>query len=180
MLNFPVDFFCGTEVEPNAGIWDSWPRWFGCEVKICKVRVFWSQVMNQMREKYIIYIYMMCQSEYLLRPEDLVSFSPWSTVLLSKNTQCFFKRHLVLWIYVIRIISQGIFRTWSWCLVLVTAMVHLTPQGSWTQHSKHLPNGNPNGNHRKATEVEIGNMLGMHTAQEAYKEIVQNLWKNVT
>ena len=28
-------------------------------------------------------------------------------------------------------------------------------------------------------EVEIGNMLGMHTAQEAYKEIVQNLWKNV-
>ena len=27
-------------------------------------------------------------------------------------------------------------------------------------------------------EVEIGNMLGMHTAQEAYKEIVQNLWKN--
>ena len=27
-------------------------------------------------------------------------------------------------------------------------------------------------------KVEIGNMLGMHTAQEAYKEIVQNLWKN--
>jgi len=30
-----------------------------------------------------------------------------------------------------------------------------------------------------SARVEIGNMLGMHTAQEAYKEIVQNLWKNV-
>ena len=28
-------------------------------------------------------------------------------------------------------------------------------------------------------KVEIGNMLGMHTSQQAYQEIVQNLWKNV-
>ncbi|CAE7568515.1 FAM135A [Symbiodinium natans] len=30
-----------------------------------------------------------------------------------------------------------------------------------------------------SARVEIGNMLGMHTSQEAYKEIVNNLWKNV-
>ena len=31
-----------------------------------------------------------------------------------------------------------------------------------------------------SARVEIGSMLGMHTAQEAYKEIVQNLWRNAT
>lgn len=30
-----------------------------------------------------------------------------------------------------------------------------------------------------SARVEIGNMLGMHTSQQAYQEIVQNLWKNV-
>lgn len=30
--------FCGTEVEPNARIWDSWPKWVGCEVNICKLQ----------------------------------------------------------------------------------------------------------------------------------------------
>ncbi|CAJ1415962.1 unnamed protein product, partial [Effrenium voratum] len=30
-----------------------------------------------------------------------------------------------------------------------------------------------------SARVQIGSMLGMHTAQEAYAEIVQNLWKNV-
>lgn len=174
-MNFPVDFFVELRLSQTPGFETLGRRWFGCEVKICKVTVFWSQVMNQIEGQ----IYTMCQSEYLLSPEDLVCLSPLVHSFAFKNPVFFFKDIGVANLCK-QIISQGIFRTWSWCLVLVTAMVHLTPQGSWTQHSKHLPNGNPNGNHRKATEVEIGNMLGMHTAQEAYKEIVQNLWKNVT
>ena len=74
----------------------------------------------------------------------------------------------------------GIFRMWCWSPVSATAMVLSTLPESKTQMAQIATVEMLSKRWTFAmAEVEIGNMLGMHTAQEAYKEIVQNLWKNV-
>ena len=132
--------------------------------------------MNQMRET----IYMMCQSEYLLSPEDLVSFLTFGPQFCFLFP-VFLKRHLVWCCESIRCNPDYQPRYFQNVVLVSCFSDSYGPFDSARVMNSAFQTVCPtHGNHRKKTEVEIGNMLGMHTAQEAYKEIVQNLWKNVT
>lgn len=115
------------------------------------------------------------KSEYLLSPEDLGRFSPRSTVLLSFSVfgvvnlckQIDYQPRYFQNVVLVSCFSDS-YGPFDSARVMNSAFPTICPTEIPTEIIG------------KKTEVEIGNMLGMHTAQEAYKEIVQNLWKNVT